>query len=139
MATRKIPNPFINAIAGARAIEIETGSNLSFRTRSFQVKPGELIALTLKNPDVVPHNWALLKPGTLKQVGDLTNKLISDPDAMLRQYVPETDSVLAFTDIVLPREQFTIYFKAPQEPGSYPYLCTVPGHWLVMNGEMIVR
>ena len=139
MATRKIPNPFINAIAGARAIEIETGSNLSFRTRSFQVKPGELIALTLKNPDVVPHNWALLKPGTLKQVGDLTNKLISDPDAMLRQYVPETDSVLAFTDIVLPREQFTIYFKAPQEPGSYPYLCTFPGHWLVMNGEMIVR
>ncbi|MFP6677234.1 MAG: plastocyanin/azurin family copper-binding protein, partial [Pirellulaceae bacterium] len=94
---------------------------------------------SLANPDVVPHNWVLLKPGTLRRVGEQANRLISDPEAAIRQYVPQTSDVLAFTDIVMPKDQFTIYFNAPTEPGRYPYLCTFPGHWLVMNGEMIVE
>ena len=139
MATRSVPNPNRGKIKSARAITIETGSNLSFATRSFRVRAGEPIALTLSNPDVVPHNLALVKPGTLERVGDLSNRLISDPEAALRHYIPRTTDVLAYTDVVLPREEFTIYFHAPDQPGRYPYLCTFPGHWKVMNGEMIVE
>ena len=40
--------------------------------------------LTLINPDVVPHNWALARPGTLERVGRLANQLIADPEAALR-------------------------------------------------------
>jgi len=29
-------------------------------------------------------------------------------------------------------------FRAPTQTGIYPYVCTFPGHWVVMNGEMIV-
>jgi azurin len=47
--------------------------------------------------------------------------------------------VLAYTDVVGPEEKFTIYFRAPTEKGRYPYLCTFPGHWMVMNGQMIVE
>ena len=25
------------------------------------------------------------------------------------------------------------------EKGRYPFLCTFPGHWMVMNGVMVVR
>lgn len=139
MATRKMANPHAAKQEGARAITIETGTNLTYATRSITVKPGELLELTLANPDVVPHNWVLIKPGTLHRVGDLSNRLISDPEAVVRQYIPQTSDVLAFTDIVLPKEQYAIYFKAPNEPGHYPFLCTFPGHWLVMNGEMIVE
>ena len=139
MATKTIPNPHQKKLAEAKAITIETGSNLSYATRSFRVRTGEPIELTLSNPDVVPHNWALVKPGTLQRVGDLTNRLISDPDAVVRQYIPDSSDVLTYTDVVLPRDEFTIYFHAPQQPGRYPYLCTFPGHWLVMNGEMIVE
>ena len=32
-----------------------------------------------------------------------------------------------------------VVFRAPEEPGRYPYLCTFPGHWMVMNGEMFVE
>jgi azurin len=32
-----------------------------------------------------------------------------------------------------------IYFLAPTEKGRYPYLCTFPCHWMVMNGELIVE
>jgi putative heme-binding domain-containing protein len=139
MATRSIPNPNEKRRKGGRQITIETASNLSFATRSFTVKPGELIEFKLLNPDVVPHNWALLKPGTLERVGKLANLLISDPDAAVRHYIPKTDDVLFYTNVVLPKDESIIYFKAPRQPGRYPYLCTFPGHWLVMNGEMIVQ
>jgi putative heme-binding domain-containing protein len=29
-------------------------------------------------------------------------------------------------------------FTAPAEPGIYPFVCTFPGHWVVMNGVMVV-
>jgi putative heme-binding domain-containing protein len=29
-------------------------------------------------------------------------------------------------------------FNAPTEPGIYRYVCTFPGHWVVMNGVMVV-
>ena len=139
MATRSVPNPHEKRRKGGRQITIETASNLSFATRSFTVKAGEQIEFKLSNPDVVPHNWALLKPGTLERVGRLANKLISDPEAAIRHYIPKTDDVLAYTNVVLPKDEFIIYFNAPKQPGRYPYLCTFPGHWLVMNGEMIVE
>jgi azurin len=30
-------------------------------------------------------------------------------------------------------------FDAPAEPGLYPYLCTFPGHGMLMNGIMTVE
>ncbi len=138
LATRAIPNPWREPIAGAREVRIECTSNLTFATTSFRARPGEAIRLTLVNPDVVPHNWALLTPGSLEKVGSLTNRYISDPDAPLRHYVPDVPEVLAYTDIVSPRQEFSIHFRVPETPGSYPYLCTFPGHWSVMNGTLIV-
>ncbi|QEG00485.1 Auracyanin-A precursor [Stieleria maiorica] len=139
MATRSVPNPYQKKLAGARDITIETGTNLSYTMRTMRVSAGQPIALTLSNPDVVPHNWALAKPGTIDRVGELADRLISDPEAALRHYIPATTDVLAHTDVVLPGERFTIYFNAPSQKGHYPYLCTFPGHWKVMNGVMIVE
>ena len=142
MATLSIkptPNPWARAIAKARSIRVEAGPNLSFAPRSFAVKAGEPVKLTFANPDVVPHNWALIRPGTLALVGDLANKIIAEPDAVARRYIPGTDAVLAYTDLAEPQGQSVIYFRAPAEKGRYPYLCTFPGHWMVMNGEMVVE
>lgn len=135
----RVPNPYKEKIESARHIVLKTATNLSFATRSIPVKPGEPIQLTLKNVDVVPHNWALLKPGTLQTVGQQANKLVADPAGWARHYIPQTDDVLVYTDIVPAKKQFTVFFKAPNEPGRYPFLCTFPGHWMVMNGEMIVE
>ncbi len=139
LATRQVPNPLRKPIQGARAITIKTGKNLTFGTRTLRVRAGEAIKFTLANPDVVPHNWALVKPNALQRVGEMANRLIADPEAAARHYIPQSDDVLAYTDVVLPQQEFTIYFHAPKKPGRYPYLCTFPGHWMVMNGEMIVE
>jgi putative heme-binding domain-containing protein len=139
MAHKPAPNRWRGKIRGARAITIEAGKNLSYTVRSFTARPGEPIQLTFLNPDVVPHNWALIRPGSLSHVGDLVNRIVAEPDAASRQYIPRTNDVLVYTDIVGPQDQFTISFRAPTTPGRYPYLCTFPGHWMVMNGDMIVR
>jgi len=139
LTIKPTPNPWATPIPDARSIRIEAGKNLSFLPRSIVAKPGEPIKLTFANPDVVPHNWALIRPGTLAKVGDLANKIIAEPDAAARRYIPRTDDVLAHTDVADPQAQSVIYFRAPQQPGRYPYLCTFPGHWMVMNGEMVVE
>lgn len=133
------PNPWRNPISNARLITIKAGPNLSFEPRSFTVSAGEPISITFLNPDVVPHNWALTNPGALERVGDLANRIIADPEAVLRHYVPATEDVIAFTDITFPEKSFTIYLTAPTEKGRYPYLCTFPGHWMLMNGVMVVE
>jgi putative heme-binding domain-containing protein len=138
-ATRPAPNPWRKKLPEARSITIAAGKNLSFDTRQFTVRTGEAIRLTFVNPDVVPHNWLLIKPGTLERVGDLANKLVAEPDAAVRQYVPKSEDVLVYTDVVPPQASFTIYFRAPLHKGRYPYLCAFPGHWMVMNGQMIVE
>jgi putative heme-binding domain-containing protein len=136
---KSVPNPWRQRIPGTRALEVEAGKNLTFATPTLRVKAGEALRLTFKNPDVVPHNWVLLRPGTLAEVGRLANQLIADPDAVAKQYVPPTKDVLVYTDIVPPDQARTIYFRVPTAKGRYPFLCTFPGHWMVMNGEMIVE
>lgn len=135
----KPPNPWRHRLANARPIEMEAAKNLSYVTPRFTVEAGEAIKLTFTNPDVVPHNWVLVKRGAMARVGDRVNHLIAEPDAGVRQYIPHSDDVLAYTDIVPPGEEFTIWFRAPREKGRYPFMCTFPGHWMVMNGEMIVK
>jgi putative heme-binding domain-containing protein len=139
ITTKRVPNPWRKPIPGARKIELSAGTNLSYSTRSFTVKAGAPIVLVFYNPDVVPHNWVLIKPGQLERIGDLTNKMIADPEAVARHYVPNDPAVLAYTDITSPQQHEVIYFKAPTEKGRYPFLCTFPGHWKVMNGQMIVE
>jgi len=139
LKARPAPNPWSRPIPGARPIRIEAGKNLSYLPRTLTARAGEPIALTFLNPDVVPHNWALIKPGTLNAVGDLANKLITQADAPIRHYIPRTEDLLAHTDIAEPQGQATIHFRAPATPGRYPFLCTFPGHGMVMNGEMIVE
>lgn len=137
--TLQVENPWRKKIEGARKIDIATAANLTFATRTLRARGGEAIELTLSNPDVVPHNWALIRPGTLATVGDLANRMIADPEAVARHYIPESEEVLVYTDVVPPGEAFTISFHAPEQPGRYPFLCTFPGHWMVMNGTLIVE
>ncbi len=139
MVTESVPNPWRNPIDGARAVRVVTAGNLSYETRVVRAKAGEALQLTLVNPDVVPHNWVLVNPGSQREVGELANRLISDPKGVARQYVPESDQVLFYTDVVDSKQEMTISFRAPETPGRYPYMCTFPGHWMVMVGELIVE
>ena len=132
------PNPWATGEKG-REIVVEAALGLQFVQKQLTAKAGEALSLTFKNPDVVPHNWMLAKPGTLQSIGNAVNLMITDPKGLAKHYVPDSSDVLVYTDMTNPKEAFTIHFTAPKEKGEYPYLCTFPGHWMVMNGVLKVE
>ena len=64
--------------------------------------------------------------------------LIKRNEAEALQYVPDTTAVLFSTGLVQSKDSATLTFVSPHEAGDYPYLCTFPGHWRVMQGTMVV-
>jgi len=46
--------------------------------------------------------------------------------------------VLYYTGLLEPETSETIYFTAPEQPGTYTYVCTFPGHWRTMQGTLRV-
>ncbi|OYW78031.1 MAG: hypothetical protein B7Z37_01450 [Verrucomicrobia bacterium 12-59-8] len=131
-------NPWANG-EGGRELVIEAALGLQYVQKQLAAKAGEKLTIVFKNPDVVPHNWMLSKPGTLQKIGNLANLMITDPQGLAKHYVPDSDDVLAYTDMTNPQSSFTIHITAPKEKGDYPYLCTFPGHWMVMNGVLKVE
>ncbi|MFN0127927.1 MAG: DUF6797 domain-containing protein [Verrucomicrobiales bacterium] len=132
------PNPWAEGASG-REIIMEAALGLQFVTKRIAASPGESLTLVFKNPDLVPHNFVLARPGALAALGDQVNKLISRPGAAARHYVPDSTDVLVWTDMVNPGKDFTIHFDAPSAAGEYPYFCSFPGHWQVMNGVLAVE
>jgi len=120
-------------------ITLETATGLQFAQRELRVKAGRGVALTVVNPDSMPHNWVLTRPNALEAVTLLSAKMAAEPDAYSRHYVPETADILCHTRLIDAGKRTTVYFNAPKEPGRYPYLCTFPGHAQIMRGVLIVE
>jgi uncharacterized cupredoxin-like copper-binding protein len=117
-------------------ITIGTRPNLRFSQELVEVKAGSKVKLTFTNDDDMLHNFVLLEPGTAVEVGTQAMQLGLDGQRL--NYVPETNKVLYHTLLLQPESVETIYFTAPSTPGDYPFVCTVPGHFYVMQGKLRV-
>jgi len=120
-------------------LTLETATGLQFAQKELRVKAGKGVALTVLNPDSMPHNWVLTKPDALEAVSLLSAKMAAEPDAYFRHYVPEIPDVLCHTRLIDAGKKTTVFFDAPKVPGRYPYLCTFPGHAQIMRGVLIVE
>ncbi|MFC4871055.1 plastocyanin/azurin family copper-binding protein [Negadavirga shengliensis] len=112
---------------------------MKFDVDTFSVKAGEKIILELDNQDGMQHNLLIIEPGTLEAVGAAADDMLRDPKASEQHYVPEIAEVLFATEMLGPNEVYTFEFTAPDLPGDYPFVCTFPGHWRMMNGIMRVE
>ena len=102
------------------------------------VQAGRPIEIRLTNTDNMPHNLAIVKPGSMAEVGELAEATGRDADAAARNFVPKSDNVLAAGKLVQPEQTDSLFFEVPKEPGIYPYVCTYPGHWRRMYGALYV-
>jgi azurin len=75
----------------------------------------------------------------LEKIGKAADKMITDPNGATNNYVPEMPEILFATALVNPDQTVRLRFTAPAKPGDYPYICTFPGHWRLMNGVMTVK
>ena len=92
--------------------------------------------LVFRNSDDMLHNFVLCAPGAGQTVG--TAAMALGIDGTAKNYVPETDSVLYHTALVQPGASDTIFFTAPATPGDYEFICSFPGHSVLMKGVMQV-
>ena len=113
-------------------------NEMKYDLKTFTVEAGKPVEITFENPDFMQHNLLIVQPGGLETVGKAADKLASDPKGAEMQYVPTISEVLFSTKLVNPQETVKLSFIAPAKTGDYPFVCTFPGHWSIMNGTMKV-
>jgi azurin len=132
----------LNAHAQATAkVDITCNDQMTYNTKSFEVVVGQKVTLSLKNVGKIPlktmgHNLVILKPGTqipmfASKCGDLKKGYL--PDDMESRKL-----IFANTKRLGGGDRDTIHF-IPKEPGEYPFICTTPGHFSIMQGVMTVK
>lgn len=127
------------SVAGATVIHIKVIKNeMKYDLKNFTVPAGKPVEIIFENPDFMQHNLVITQQGAMETVGRSADKLAADPNGAEMQYVPSMPEVLFSTKLVNPQESVTLRFTAPAKPGDYPYVCTFPGHWRIMNGVMKV-
>jgi azurin len=130
------------AASGVAEITIkpDVANPLAYDTKEFKVKAGQKVKLIFNNthPAVPqPHNIVIAKPGTKDKLLGLAMAMAAAPDGMAKGFIPESPDILFHTKLLQPNTSETLEFTAPAA-GEYPYLCTFPGHGIIMNGVMKV-
>ncbi len=120
-------------------LRIQAAAGLRFVPKELRVAAGAPVRLVFENPDLMPHNLVLVDSGAADEVGALADRMAADPQGMAKGYLPVSPKVLQATPLVNPKGRAELTFTAPKTPGRYPFLCTFPGHWRLMRGELIVE
>jgi putative heme-binding domain-containing protein len=124
---------------GVRVLRLGTvPDQMLFDKERLAVRAGKEVEIYFENTDLMPHNFVLVQPGSLEEVGLLAEATATQPGAAERQYVPDSTKILHASRLLPPRETQKLSFTAPNRPGIYPYVCTYPGHWRRMYGAMYV-
>ncbi|NNM29883.1 MAG: hypothetical protein HKO57_10190 [Akkermansiaceae bacterium] len=126
---------------GLQVVEIGcVPERLLFTKSGFTVKRNKPVKLTLSNPDATQHNLVILAAGTpVEEIGMAANEMAKSPAGLKKHFIPDDPRVLHHTRLLDPDTAETLRFIAPKKPGTYPFVCTFPGHWILMKGEMVVE
>ncbi|MCE2788141.1 MAG: plastocyanin/azurin family copper-binding protein [Bacteroidota bacterium] len=119
----------INAIGNTMA-------EMSYDTKELKVKAGSNVKVNLTNKGSDPamlHNIVFVKQGTEKEVA-MEGLNLKDQN----YFNSSNPNVIAGSAVSQPAATVTVEFTAP-EPGTYTYICTYPGHWMAMQGTLIVE
>jgi uncharacterized cupredoxin-like copper-binding protein/lysophospholipase L1-like esterase len=139
---RQASNPKDKAFDAEKSlatVEIATvPERMLFTPTEFTVKTGQPVKLVVSNPDLMQHNLLIVQPGALEEVGTAANEMAKDPNGVAKHFIPASNRILHATKLLEPNTGQVLRFNAPKEPGVYPYVCTFPGHWVIMNGKMVV-
>jgi len=123
-------------------VEFTANDSMKFNLARFEVKAGQDVTVSLTNMGnspkaVMGHNLVILQKSA-------DPKAYSDAAVMAAatDYIPAAlaSQVVAHTKLLGPKQSDEIKFKAPTEPGEYPFLCTFPAHFVAgMKGVMVVK
>lgn len=120
---------------------------MKFDLKEFRVPVGRRVSLSFHNDDGMEHNVVICLPRELCAPGEEEDNAMEVAHAAwdlgsegpARHWVPKHPRVFASSSVILGGEVEKIEFVAPSKPGAYPFICSVPGHAMLMVGTMRVE
>lgn len=126
--------------ATAEVLIQPVGNEMKFDKTSFTVEAGQEVTIVFENTATSPamqHNVLVLNADDDETVNRVGQAAMAAGEAS--EYVPQDDAILAHTALAQPGETVRVTFTAPSQPGTYRYICTFPGHYMMMQGTMTVE
>jgi azurin len=125
------------ALAGGNKVVVSIssmGEQMKFDKNEVKVPAGSDVTVIFNNKSTaLKHNWILTKKGK----GDaVATAGMSAGES--KGYVTKGGDVIAFTKLIDPNKKGQVSFKAPAK-GTYDFVCTSPGHNMLMKGKFIVQ
>ena len=131
------------ALAEEKKIELTGSDQMQYSSKALEVTAGDTVVLSFKHIGALPkvamgHNVVVLKPDT-----KIPEFAVAAMKATTTEYIPTDDeskkAIVAHTKLLGGGESDTLTFTAPTEAGAYPYICTFPGHYAIMQGVLTVK
>jgi azurin len=124
----------VTATAG-EVVEIRsTGVDLAYSVTTIRARAGETLTIRYDNTaSEMAHNIVLLKAEE-----DIVPVGTAALAAHGNDYIPEgkVDRILSHSQLVYPGDTIEWTFVVPPA-GTYPYICTVSGHFTMMQGRLV--
>ena len=116
---------------------LNSNDQMKFDKKIIKVNSGQEVTLRLNHTGRFPvtsmgHNFVLIK----KDV-DINQYALKAAGARNNDYIPDGGNEIVYTKMLGGDESDTITFNPP-EPGVYTFICTFPGHYMLMMGEFHV-
>jgi azurin len=127
-----------SSAGGAATLTVNTpGENLAFDPTGLTVSAGQEVTITYSNGSAVQqHNLVLVRGGE-----SVAAQIAADGIAAgaANNFLPSDQSnIIATTALANGGETVSVTFTAPAA-GTYLYICTVPGHYPLMQGTLTVQ
>jgi len=119
-------------------IKPDAANPLAYDTKTISAKAGQKIKLTFNNthPTVPqPHNIVVGKLGTKEKASAIATSGMTLAD---KGFIPDSPDILVHTKLLQGGQSETIEFTVGAA-GEYPFFCTFPGHFLMMNGVITAQ
>lgn len=112
------------------------GDQMAYKQKEIKLKADTKTRIILKNNatmDAMKHNIVIVKAGHEDEVGQAGVGIGEGGN-----YVPaDNPNVLAATEIAAPGETKSVVLSLPA--GEYAFICTFPGHYVLMRGKVVVE
>ncbi|RAP31858.1 hypothetical protein DID75_05755 [Candidatus Marinamargulisbacteria bacterium SCGC AG-410-N11] len=128
----------LTGCSGSKPVSITLqpdGNKMAYQTKEFRVEANQDVTLIMDNIatlENMKHNIVILNDNT--KVSEVGQNAMTAKD-----YMPNHPAVLVATPMADAGSKTQVSFKAPSTPGKYIYICTYPGHYMMMKGYMIVE
>jgi len=116
--------------AGGQAVDADPSGALKYQQTALQAQGSQPFTVAFNNPAPLQHNWVLVEPGQEQAVADAAAAKAGDATGL--------PGVIAASPVVNGASSANVEVPAI-EPGTYPYICTLPGHYAAgMRGDLTV-